>query len=64
MEYIQGLLSSFITDQAMVKWAIYLVAASAGVTLAIACYYLYSGIYSPIREHIDKLKNQPSSANY
>lgn len=64
MEYLQGLLSSFITDQAMVKWVIYLVAASAGVTLAIACYYLFSGIYSPVRIQIDKLKKQPSTMNY
>lgn len=64
MEYLQGLLSSFITDQEMVKWVIYLVAATAGVTLAIACYYLFSGIYSPVRLQIDKLKKQPSTMNY
>lgn len=64
MDYIQGLLSSFITDQTMVKWAIYLVAASAGITLAIACYYLFTSLYSPVRLQIDKLKKQSSLANY
>ena len=64
MDYLQGLLSSLIEDQALVKWVIYLIAASAGITLAIACYYLFSGLYSPVRLQINKLKNQPLTANY
>jgi len=64
MEYLQGLLSSFITDQETVKWVIYFVAASAGITLAIAFYYLFSGIYSPIKIQLDKLKKQPSTTEY
>jgi tight adherence protein C len=64
MDYLQGLLSSFINDQGTIKWVIYLIAASAGVTLAIACYYFFSGIYSPVRGKIDKLKNQPSLTNH
>jgi tight adherence protein C len=64
MEYLLGLLSSYITDQEMVKWTLYIVAAIAGITLAIACYYLFSGIYAPVRLQIDKLKKQPSTMNY
>jgi len=64
MDYLQGLLSSFITDQEMVKWVIYLVAASTGVTFSIACYYLFSGIYSPVRLQIDKLKKHPVKVDY
>jgi tight adherence protein C len=64
MEYLQGVLSSLIADQEMVKWVIYLVAASAGITLSIACYYLFTGIYSPIRMQLGKLIKQQSTINH
>lgn len=61
MEYLQALLSSFITDPEMLKWAIYAIAAIAGVTLAIACYFFLSGIYSPVRLQVEKLKKETNS---
>ncbi len=64
MEYIQGLLLSFTNNKAMVEWLIYIVAATAGVTLAMAFYYLFSGIYSPVKAQIDKLTKQPLSATH
>ncbi len=64
MEYLQGLLLSFTNDKVMVEWMIYIVAATAGVTLAIAFYYLFSGVYSPVKAQIDKLTNQPLSATH
>lgn len=63
MEYLQGLLLSITDNKVIVEWVIYGVAASAGVTLFIACYYFFSGIYSPVKAQIDKLKNQPISAS-
>ena len=63
MEYLQSLLLSFTNNKEMVEWVIYIVAAIAGVTLALALYYLFTGIYSPVKSQIDKLKNQPLSAN-
>jgi len=64
MEYIQGLLLSFTNNKVMVEWLIYIVAATAGVTLAMAFYYLFSGIYSPVKAQIDKLTHQPISATH
>ncbi|ALO34031.1 TadC [Colwellia sp. MT41] len=64
MEYIQGLLLSFTDNKVMVEWVIYIVAATAGVTLAMAFYYFFSGIYSPVKAQIDKLKKQPLSATH
>ena len=64
MEYLQGLLLSFTNNKVMVEWLIYAVAATAGVTLAIAFYYLFSGIYSPVKAQIDKLTKQPLSTTH
>jgi tight adherence protein C len=60
MDYIQGLLNSFIADSQQVRWVILLVAGLAGVTFALAGYYLISGMYSPIKAQLAKLQHQPS----
>jgi len=57
MEYIQRLLGTFINDPNIVEWFIYLISAIAGVTLALALYFLFSGIYSPIRTQLNKLSH-------
>ena len=64
MEFLQGLLQSFISNKVLVEWLIYIIAATAGVTLAIAFYNLFSGIYSPVKAQINKLKKQPTSATH
>ena len=64
MEFLQGLLQSFISNKVLVEWLIYIIAATAGVTLAIALYNLFSGIYSPVKAQLDKLKKQPTSATH
>jgi len=64
MEYLQGLLQSFMTNKVLVEWVIYIIAATAGVTLALAFYNLFSGIYSPVKAQINKLKKQPTSTTY
>ena len=58
MEYIQRLLGTFINDPNTVEWLIYLISAIAGVTLALALYFLFSGIYSPIRTQLNKLSHE------
>jgi len=62
MEFLQGLLQSFISNKVLVEWLIYIIAATAGVTLAIALYNLFSGIYSPVKAQINKLKKQSTPA--
>jgi len=56
MDFLIGLFGQFFDDPEHVKWAIYVVAAIAGVTLAISLSYLISGIYSPIRSRLKLLQ--------
>ncbi|MCE9685372.1 type II secretion system F family protein [Shewanella sp. AS16] len=61
MDYLIGLFSATFDDPQHVEWAIYAVAAIAGVTLAVSLSYLISGVYSPIRKRMQVLnKNSPS----
>ncbi|QUN06954.1 type II secretion system F family protein [Shewanella yunxiaonensis] len=55
MEYLIGLFSTIFDDPLHVKWAIYSVAAIAGVTLAISVSLLISGVYSPVRRKMQGL---------
>ncbi|PKG73777.1 TadC [Shewanella sp. GutCb] len=55
MDFLIGLLGQFFDDPQHVKWAVYVVAGVAGVTLAIAISYLISGIYSPFRKRLKSL---------
>ena len=52
MDYLIGLLNSILNNPLYVKWAIYAIAALAGVTLAVAISFLISGIYSPIKTRL------------
>jgi len=58
MDFIQGLISGAFNDPATVVWVIYVIAAIAGITLAIALYYLFSGLYSPVKVQLNKLTQE------
>lgn len=55
MDYLIGLIDSVLNDPAYAEWAFYIIAALAGITLAMALSYIISGVYSPIRKRIKKL---------
>ncbi len=57
MEFLQDLLYNLTGNQQVVSLLIYLVAAVAGITLAMAIYYLVSGAYSPVRQQIGRMVN-------
>ena len=58
MEFLIGLLGQFFDDPEHLRWAIYVVAAIVGITLAISLSYLISGIYSPIRNRLKKIQGK------
>ena len=49
---------TFFTDPERTKWAIYIIAGLAGVTLAIALSSLASGLYSPVKKQLNKLSKE------
>lgn len=55
MELLQSLLYNFTHDQKLIEIIIYVISAAAGITLAMALYYLTSGTYSPVRQHLQRL---------
>ncbi|MGS0682870.1 type II secretion system F family protein [Shewanella sp. 125m-7] len=55
MDFLIGLFGQFFDDPQHVEWAIYFVAAIAGVMLAISISYLISGVYSPVRTRLKAL---------
>ncbi|MCL1127305.1 type II secretion system F family protein [Shewanella surugensis] len=55
MDYLIGLLGTIFNDPEYVKWAIYAIAAIAGITLAISIYFLTSGIYSPLKTQLKRI---------
>ncbi|WNC73327.1 type II secretion system F family protein [Thalassotalea psychrophila] len=57
MDYLLGLVNSFIEDPVQAKWAIYLIAGIAGLTLSVALSLMFSGAYSPIRQQLQKLQH-------
>ncbi|QUM76592.1 type II secretion system F family protein [Moritella sp. 24] len=59
MEQIKAILSDIMTNPDMMTWGIYLVAALAGITLAVALSYLFSGLYSPVKAQVNKLSKKP-----
>lgn len=58
MDFLIGLFGQLFDDPQHVEWAIYTVAAIAGVTLAISISYLISGVYSPIRKRLKLLNDE------
>ncbi len=57
MDYLIGLIDSVLNNPAYAAWAFYVIAALAGITLAMALSYIISGVYSPLRRRI---KNVPT----
>jgi tight adherence protein C len=57
MDYLIGLFNGVFGNQEYAEWAIYVLAAMAGVTLALSISFLVSGIYSPIRRRLHNINN-------
>ncbi|CAM3367026.1 type II secretion system F family protein [Shewanella violacea] len=55
MDYLIALLGSLLDDPSHVKWAVYAMAAVAGITLAISLSFLITGIYSPLRKRLKSI---------
>lgn len=58
MNQIIQLFETALTDPEMIRWAIYLVAGVAGITLAVALSSLASGLYSPVKKQLNKLSKE------
>lgn len=63
MDYLIGLLGTLLDDPAHVKWAVYVMAAIAGITLAISISFLITGIYSPLRKRLKSI-NQTGEGHH
>jgi tight adherence protein C len=57
MDYLIGLFNGVFGNQEYAELAIYVLAAMAGVTLALSISFLVSGIYSPIRRRLYNINN-------
>ncbi|WP_371379456.1 type II secretion system F family protein [Thalassotalea aquiviva] len=58
MDFIFSLITSLTDDPMTTRWVVYIGALLAGVTLAVALGFVYSGLYSPVRIKLQKLQNQ------
>ncbi|RTR33371.1 type II secretion system F family protein [Shewanella atlantica] len=58
MDYLIGLLGELFDDPDHVKWALYGVAAIAGITFAVAISFLITGIYSPLRRKLRGINDE------
>ncbi|SQH76809.1 conserved membrane protein of unknown function,might belong to Type II secretion system protein [Shewanella benthica] len=63
MDYLIGLLGTLFDDPAHVKWAVYVMAAIAGITLAISLSLFITGIYSPLRKRLKSI-NQTGEGHH
>ncbi|MBE7214611.1 type II secretion system F family protein [Shewanella benthica] len=63
MDYLIGLLGTLFDDPEHVKWAVYVMAAIAGITLAISISLFITGIYSPLRKRL-KIINQTGEGHH
>lgn len=55
MDYLIGLINQIFDDPKHVEWAIYIVAAIVGITLALSVSFLISGVYSPVRKRLQHI---------
>ncbi len=62
MEFLQSILNNIFIDPQRVQWAIILIAAAAGITLAMALTLIFSGVYSPLRVKLQGLQHSDASA--
>jgi len=58
MNQIIQLFETIFTDPETMKWAIYVIAGLAGITLAVALSSLVSGLYSPVQKQLNKLSKE------
>ncbi|MBY6185071.1 type II secretion system F family protein [Marinobacter hydrocarbonoclasticus] len=63
MDYIVGLFNELLNNRQYSVWVIYAIAAAAGVTLAVACLLLYTGLASPVRARLKGLKSELALAS-
>lgn len=63
MDYLIGLLGTLFDDPEHVKWAVYVMAAIAGITLAISISLFITGIYSPLRKRL-KIINKTGEGHH
>jgi tight adherence protein C len=64
MDYLMSLINEVLDNSQYAEWTIYLVAALAGITLALSISFLISGIYSPIRKRLQIMnKDQPKQVS-
>ncbi|WP_028112987.1 type II secretion system F family protein [Ferrimonas kyonanensis] len=62
MDYLLSLLNQLLQNQTYSVYVVYLIAAGAGVTLAIGVGLLFSGLYSPARQRLAHLKATEGNA--
>ncbi|ADN76543.1 Type II secretion system F domain protein [Ferrimonas balearica DSM 9799] len=56
MDYILGVINEVLNDRQLSTYLFYAIAAAAGVMLALALSFLFSGLYSPTRMRLKELK--------
>ncbi|MCG9746854.1 type II secretion system F family protein [Shewanella sp. Isolate8] len=62
MDYLIGLINQIFDDPKHVEWAIYIVAAIVGITLALSVSFLISGVYSPVRKRLQHITGEQSQS--
>ncbi|MEH6453810.1 MAG: type II secretion system F family protein, partial [Psychromonas sp.] len=62
MEYLLGIINSYVNDSESAKFILYIAAAATGVTFSIALMFLFSGVYSPLKSELQKLNDNASSS--
>ncbi|QYJ96284.1 type II secretion system F family protein [Shewanella alkalitolerans] len=62
MDYLIGLINQVFDDPKHVEWAIYIVAAIVGITLALSVSFLISGVYSPVRKRLQHIAGDQTSS--
>ncbi len=61
MESLIGFIQSFTQDQQLINVAVLFIALLAGLTFAIAMFYVISGMYSPIKQRVNALRSEGSA---
>jgi len=63
MELILAFINNFVQNEEITEWIFYLIAGTAGVTLAISLSLLFSGAYSPIKSKLHKISHEGEQEN-
>ncbi|MCW8109352.1 type II secretion system F family protein [Alteromonas ponticola] len=62
MESLLSFVQTFTRDEQLINYAVLGIALLAGLTFAIALFYIISGMYSPIKRKVDTLRNETTAA--